>query len=89
MDIFSLFITLIYASTQASMSDSVRRRMIKERVAWKAEEYWFMTDHSQLRAAAAELFLNLLFCEDFFNEIVRVHFLCFNDHPSYCIIKQI
>lgn len=57
------------------MNDSVRRRMIKERVIPKAEEYWFMTDHAQLRAAAAELFLNLLYCEDFFNEIVRVHFL--------------
>lgn len=57
------------------MSDSVRRRMIKERVMSKAEEYWFMTDHAELRAAAAELFLNLLFCEDFFKEIVRVRFL--------------
>ncbi|VDP24873.1 unnamed protein product [Onchocerca flexuosa] len=53
------------------MSDSVRRRMIKERVMPKAEEYWFMTDHAQLRAAAAELFLNLLFCEDFFKEVIR------------------
>lgn len=56
------------------MSDSVRRRIIKERVVSKAEEYWFMTDHAQLRAAAAELFLNLLFCDEFLKEIVRVCF---------------
>ncbi|VBB27322.1 unnamed protein product [Acanthocheilonema viteae] len=62
---------LLTLTNLASMSDSVRRRMIKERVVSRAEEYWFMTDHAQLRAAAAELFLNLLFCEDFFNEIVR------------------
>uniref|UniRef100_A0A158Q8D0 Protein unc-45 homolog B n=1 Tax=Elaeophora elaphi TaxID=1147741 RepID=A0A158Q8D0_9BILA len=63
---------LLTLTNLASMSDSVRRRMIKERVVPKAEEYWFMTDHAQLRAAAAELFLNLLFCEDFFNDIVRL-----------------
>lgn len=28
------------------------------------EEYWFMQDHNQLRAAAAELFVNLLGCEE-------------------------
>ncbi|VDN01183.1 unnamed protein product [Thelazia callipaeda] len=62
---------LLTLTNLASMNDSVRRRMIKERVIPKAEEYWFMTDHAQLRAAAAELFLNLLFCEDFFNEVVK------------------
>ncbi|KAM3728902.1 Protein unc-45 [Dirofilaria immitis] len=62
---------LLTLTNLASMSDSVRRRMIKERVIPKAEEYWFMTDHAQLRAAAAELFLNLLFCEDFFKEVIR------------------
>lgn len=59
------------------MSDSVRRRMLKERIVPKAEEYWYMTDHPHLRAAAAELFLNLLFCEEFFKQIVRVHFFLF------------
>ncbi|VDM10517.1 unnamed protein product [Wuchereria bancrofti] len=62
---------LLTLTNLASMSDSVRRRMIKERVVSKAEEYWFMTDHALLRAAAAELFLNLLFCDDYFKEIVR------------------
>ncbi|EJD75017.1 UNC-45 protein [Loa loa] len=62
---------LLTLTNLASMNDSIRRRMIKERVVSKTEEYWFMTDHAQLRAAAAELLLNLLFCEDFFNEIVR------------------
>uniref|UniRef100_A0A915Q3F6 Protein unc-45 homolog B n=1 Tax=Setaria digitata TaxID=48799 RepID=A0A915Q3F6_9BILA len=62
---------LLTLTNLASMSDSVRRRMLKERVISRAEEYWYMTDHAQLRAAAAELFLNLLFCEDFFKEIVR------------------
>lgn len=54
------------------MSDSVRKRILKERAVPKIEEFWFMTDHQHLRAAAAELLLNLLFCEDFFNDTVRV-----------------
>ncbi|KHJ93131.1 hypothetical protein OESDEN_06965 [Oesophagostomum dentatum] len=56
---------------QASMSDSVRRRIIKERAVPKIEEFWFMTDHEQLRAAAAELLLNLLFLDEFFKDTVR------------------
>lgn len=35
------------------------------------EEYWYMQDHDDLRAAAAELLMNLLHCEEvcalFFN----------------------
>ncbi|VDN29363.1 unnamed protein product [Gongylonema pulchrum] len=45
---------LLTLTNLASMSDSVRRRMIKERIVPKAEEYWYMTDHPHLRAAAAE-----------------------------------
>lgn len=28
------------------------------------EEYWYMQDHDDLRAAAAELLMNLLHCEE-------------------------
>ncbi|VDM43851.1 unnamed protein product [Toxocara canis] len=42
-----------------------------ERVVPKAEEYWYMTDHQHLRAAAAELLLNLLFCEEFFKQTIQ------------------
>lgn len=33
---------------------------MKENVFPKLEEYWFMQDHDELRAAAAECILNLL-----------------------------
>lgn len=45
---------------------------MKEKVVPKAEEYWFMTDHPHLRAAAAELFLNLLFCDEYFELVAKV-----------------
>ncbi|VDM55943.1 unnamed protein product [Angiostrongylus costaricensis] len=35
------------------------------------EEFWFMTDHPHLRAAAAELLLNLLFLDEFFNDTIK------------------
>lgn len=56
------------------MSDSVRRRILKERAVPKIEEFWFMTDHEHLRGAAAELLLNLLFLDEFFKDTVRVSF---------------
>uniref|UniRef100_F1KS65 Protein unc-45 A n=1 Tax=Ascaris suum TaxID=6253 RepID=F1KS65_ASCSU len=62
---------LLTLTNLASVSDSIRRRIIKEKVIPKAEEYWFMTDHKHLRAAAAELFLNLLFCEEFFKHTIE------------------
>ncbi|KJH40865.1 tetratricopeptide repeat protein [Dictyocaulus viviparus] len=61
----------IRIAIKASMSDSVRRRIIKERAVPKIEEFWFMTDHAHLRAAAAELLLNLLFLDEFFNDTVK------------------
>lgn len=61
---------------QASVSDSVRKRILKERAVPKIEEFWFMTDHEFLRAAAAELLLNLLFCEDFYKDTVKVGLAC-------------
>uniref|UniRef100_A0A914S8L0 UNC-45/Cro1/She4 central domain-containing protein n=1 Tax=Parascaris equorum TaxID=6256 RepID=A0A914S8L0_PAREQ len=62
---------LLTLTNLASVSDSIRRRIIKEKVIPKAEEYWFMTDHKHLRAAAAELFLNLLFCEEFLKHVIK------------------
>lgn len=54
------------------MSDSVRRRILKERAVPKIEEFWFMTDHEHLRAAAAELLLNMLFLDEFYKDTVKV-----------------
>lgn len=62
---------LLTLTNLASVSDSVRKRILKERAVPKIEEYWFMTEHADLRAAAAECLLNLLFCEEFFKDIVK------------------
>ncbi|VDM62304.1 unnamed protein product [Angiostrongylus costaricensis] len=62
---------LVTLTNLASMSDSVRRRIIKERAVPSIEEFWFMTDHPHLRAAAAELLLNLLFLDEFFDDTVK------------------
>ncbi|KAK6741990.1 hypothetical protein RB195_009704 [Necator americanus] len=62
---------LLTLTNLASMSDSVRRRILKERAVPKIEEFWFMTDHEHLRAAAAELLLNLLFSDEFFKDTVK------------------
>uniref|UniRef100_A0A0K0D7Q7 UNC45-central domain-containing protein n=1 Tax=Angiostrongylus cantonensis TaxID=6313 RepID=A0A0K0D7Q7_ANGCA len=62
---------LVTLTNLASMSDSVRRRIIKERAVPSIEEFWFMTDHPHLRAAAAELLLNLLFLDEFFNDTIK------------------
>ncbi|RCN35472.1 tetratricopeptide repeat protein [Ancylostoma caninum] len=62
---------LLTLTNLASMSDSVRRRILKERAVPKIEEFWFMTDHEHLRAAAAELLLNLLFLDEFFKDTVK------------------
>lgn len=53
------------------MSDTVRKRILKEKATPKVEEFWFMTDHEHLRAAAAELLLNMLFLEEFAEETVK------------------
>ncbi|KAL6727889.1 hypothetical protein Aduo_009727 [Ancylostoma duodenale] len=62
---------LLSLTNLASMSDSVRRRILKERAVPKIEEFWFMTDHEHLRAAAAELLLNLLFLEEFYKDTIK------------------
>ena len=41
----------------------------------KIEEFWFMTDHDLLRAAACELLLNLLFFEEYYKSVVKVGFI--------------
>ncbi|TKR96834.1 hypothetical protein L596_010796 [Steinernema carpocapsae] len=51
---------LLTLTNLASVSDSVRKRIMKEKVIPKTEEFWFMMDHDDLRAAAAELLLNML-----------------------------
>lgn len=58
----------------ASVGDSVRKRIMKERAIPKVEEFWFMTEHEALRAAAAEVLLNMLFLEEFFADTVKVCF---------------
>ncbi|XGW05824.1 hypothetical protein V3C99_016297 [Haemonchus contortus] len=62
---------LLTLTNLASMSDSVRRRILKEKAVPKIEEFWFMTDHEHLRCAAAELLLNLLFLDEFFKATVK------------------
>jgi hypothetical protein len=56
----------------ASVGDSVRKRIMKERAIPKIEEFWFMVEHDDLRAAAAELLLNMLFLDDFYKDTVKV-----------------
>uniref|UniRef100_A0A914VHH0 Protein unc-45 homolog B n=1 Tax=Plectus sambesii TaxID=2011161 RepID=A0A914VHH0_9BILA len=62
---------LLTLTNLASMSDSVRKRILKGNAISKIEEYWFMTEHAELRDAAAELLLNLLYCEDFLKMTVE------------------
>ncbi|PIC40960.1 hypothetical protein B9Z55_008541 [Caenorhabditis nigoni] len=59
---------LLTLANPASVSDSIRGRILKEKAIPKIEEFWFMTDHKHLRAAASELLLNLLFFDKFYDE---------------------
>uniref|UniRef100_A0A7E4W9Q9 UNC45-central domain-containing protein n=1 Tax=Panagrellus redivivus TaxID=6233 RepID=A0A7E4W9Q9_PANRE len=59
---------LLTLTNLASMSDSVRKRIIANKAVPKIEDYWFMTDHENLRSAATECLLNLLFLDSFFEE---------------------
>ena len=61
---------LLTLTNLASVSDSVRKRIIKEKAIPKIEEYWFMTNHDHLRAAAAECLLNLLFLDEFYDDTI-------------------
>lgn len=62
--------------------DSVKKRILKEKAIPKVEEFWFMTDHEHLRAAAAELLLNMLFLEEFYLETVKVSGLSSSRSPA-------
>lgn len=62
---------LLTLTNLASVSDSVRKRIMKEKAMPKVEEFWFMTDHEHLRSAAAELLLNMLFLEEFFDYMAK------------------
>ncbi|KAL7071749.1 hypothetical protein ACQ4LE_009377 [Meloidogyne hapla] len=63
--------SLLTLTNLASIGDSVRKRILHERALPKIEEYWFDPTHEELRAAAAELLLNLLYCDDYYKEVVK------------------
>uniref|UniRef100_A0A0N5BDT4 TPR_REGION domain-containing protein n=1 Tax=Strongyloides papillosus TaxID=174720 RepID=A0A0N5BDT4_STREA len=62
---------LLTLTNLAGQNDSLRKRILKERAAPKIEEYWYMDNHPQLRAAAAECLLNLSFLDDYREDIVK------------------
>ncbi|CEF60967.1 Armadillo-like helical domain and Tetratricopeptide-like helical domain and Tetratricopeptide repeat-containing domain and Tetratricopeptide TPR2 repeat and Armadillo-type fold domain and Tetratricopeptide repeat and UNC-45/Ring assembly protein 3 family-containing protein [Strongyloides ratti] len=62
---------LLTLTNLAGQNDSLRKRIIKERAAPKIEEYWYMDNHPQLRAAAAECLLNLSFLDEFREDILK------------------
>jgi len=55
---------LLTLTNLAGHSDSVRKRILKEKCIPKIEEYWYMQEHPELRAAACELLLNLIHSEE-------------------------
>lgn len=63
---------LLTLTNLASKGDPLRRRILKERAVPKIEEFWYDVTHETLRAAAAELLLNLLYCEEYYKQIVKV-----------------
>jgi hypothetical protein len=71
---------LMTLTNLASVSDSVRKRILKERALPRIEEFWFDPSHEELRAASAELLLNLLYSEEYFKEVVKV------SEASQCVI---
>uniref|UniRef100_A0A914HYB2 Metalloendopeptidase n=1 Tax=Globodera rostochiensis TaxID=31243 RepID=A0A914HYB2_GLORO len=62
---------LLTLTNLASVNDSVRKRIVKEKSLQKIEEFWFDGCNEHLRAAAAELLLNLLYCEEYFNAVIK------------------
>ncbi|KAL3103383.1 hypothetical protein niasHS_002569 [Heterodera schachtii] len=62
---------LLTLTNLASVGDSVRKRILKEKCLPKVEEFWFEVNNEHLRAAAAELLLNLLYCEEYFNTVFK------------------
>ncbi|CDW54075.1 UNC45 protein [Trichuris trichiura] len=60
---------LLALTNLAASDDSIRMTMVNADVLPAMEHFWFMQDHEQLRAAAAELFLNLLHCPQVFRKV--------------------
>uniref|UniRef100_A0A5S6R3A2 TPR_REGION domain-containing protein n=1 Tax=Trichuris muris TaxID=70415 RepID=A0A5S6R3A2_TRIMR len=60
---------LLALTNLAASDDSIRMTMVNADVLPAMEHFWFMQDHEQLRAAAAELFLNLLQCPQVFRKV--------------------
>ncbi|KFD55832.1 hypothetical protein M513_03271 [Trichuris suis] len=60
---------LLALTNLAASDDSIRMTMVNADVLPAMEHFWFMQDHEQLRAAAAELFLNLLHCPQVFKKV--------------------
>ncbi|VDP11141.1 unnamed protein product [Soboliphyme baturini] len=72
--------SLLALTNLASLSESIRLKIYKEKLLPLIEEYWYMQDQPELRAAAAELYLNLLYCKEvsavgFFFQI-HIHITC-------------
>lgn len=65
---------LLTLTNLASIDDNIRIRILKEKAIPKIEEFWFDVTHEELRAAAAELLLNMLYLEEFFKETIKVIF---------------
>ncbi|OUC41624.1 tetratricopeptide repeat protein [Trichinella nativa] len=62
---------LLALTNLAAVSDSVRNKMVQEKVLAKLEEFWFLQEHEPLRAASAELFHNLLLNEKVFEQVAK------------------
>jgi len=62
---------LLTLTNLASVSDSLRQRILKERSVPRIEDFWFDPSHEDLRDAAAELLLNLLYSEEYFRGVCQ------------------
>ncbi|KRY66835.1 E3 ubiquitin-protein ligase UBR5, partial [Trichinella pseudospiralis] len=62
---------LLALTNLAAVSDSVRNKMMQEKVLPKLEEFWFLQEHEPLRAASAELFHNLLLNDKVFQQVAK------------------
>ena len=50
----------------------MRLRILKERALPRVEDFWFDPSNEHLCAAAAELLLNMLYCEGYFKDVIKV-----------------
>ena len=65
---------LLTLTNLASVTDSVRQRIMKAKALPHVEELWFDPSNEHLRVAAAELLLNMLYCENYFRQVVEVRY---------------